>query len=604
MKKFVSSVMLVLFVVSILSVSFKIQTVNALGLYGTPETASNGRSFGVETKIGLGGINESGGYAMVATDNAEGVFVAWCSYEGANYLPVVYFACSHDDGKSWNTPMKLCGGGEIGAYEADIAVNQRNDYVYFVYISNITARNNVYLRRSIDGGISFSPPVMVNDVNGSEYDSVDIGLSYSIHVAVANDGTIYVVWKDNRTDASHSDIFLSKSTDGGQTFGTNIRVNPYQSGAYHGYPWITIDESGVVYIAYTEISSTTQNVFLTKSLDGGSTFKAPVKVNDDFINSYRGKKEIAISQDGKICMVWTDARNTGTTNWDIYFATSLDGGLSFSPNVRVNDDNGLSSQGIRSIQGTPSLAIDEEGGIHVVWKDFRDNQVNDFVTPGDERDVYYAFSKDGKQFSRNVKANYIPDAIIADCADPNVAIDSNDNLHVVWSDSPYNYSDNTIYYVFSAPLLSVKTKTVVGQGYNLLFNVTMLNAGYTNETFNVTALVNTTIIGTEANVNVVNGTLVTLPFAWNTTGLTYGNYTLNVFAGNASARSSIVVTIPGDINGDFRVNLSDLVALVFAYGSNSSSPNWNPNADINGNGSSVDLTNLVILTQHYGQHYP
>jgi hypothetical protein len=68
---------------------------------------------------------------------------------------------------------------------------------------------------------------------------------------------------------------------------------------------------------------------------------------------------------------------------------------------------------------------------------------------------------------------------------------------------------------------------------------------------------------------------------------------------------SIVLTekIPGDLNLDREVSLADLVLLAQAYGSKPGDSNWNPNADINGNGI-VDLADLVILAQHYGQHYP
>jgi len=71
-----------------------------------------------------------------------------------------------------------------------------------------------------------------------------------------------------------------------------------------------------------------------------------------------------------------------------------------------------------------------------------------------------------------------------------------------------------------------------------------------------------------------------------------------------------LITIPGDINGDGKVGLADLVILALAYGSHCAnydyqgepaSPNWNPNADILGQGV-IRLADLVILAQHYGQH--
>jgi ABC-type transport system substrate-binding protein len=66
----------------------------------------------------------------------------------------------------------------------------------------------------------------------------------------------------------------------------------------------------------------------------------------------------------------------------------------------------------------------------------------------------------------------------------------------------------------------------------------------------------------------------------------------------------------GDINGDFKVSLQDLVLLANAYGTTPASGGtpgtphaWNPNADINGD-FKVSLQDLVILAMHYGQHYP
>jgi hypothetical protein len=62
-------------------------------------------------------------------------------------------------------------------------------------------------------------------------------------------------------------------------------------------------------------------------------------------------------------------------------------------------------------------------------------------------------------------------------------------------------------------------------------------------------------------------------------------------------------TIAGDLNGDGKVSLQDLVILALAYGSKPSDAKWNPIADLDGNGV-VGLTDLVILALHYGQHSP
>jgi parallel beta-helix repeat protein len=63
---------------------------------------------------------------------------------------------------------------------------------------------------------------------------------------------------------------------------------------------------------------------------------------------------------------------------------------------------------------------------------------------------------------------------------------------------------------------------------------------------------------------------------------------------------SYTASLPGDLNGDGKVSLPDLVILALAYGSIPGDIKWNPVADIDGNGV-VGLTDLVILAKNYGK---
>jgi len=73
---------------------------------------------------------------------------------------------------------------------------------------------------------------------------------------------------------------------------------------------------------------------------------------------------------------------------------------------------------------------------------------------------------------------------------------------------------------------------------------------------------------------------------------------LLIFA--VECRTGNSAAIPGDINGDGTVNLSDQRILAGAFGSTPGDPRWNSNADISGDGK-VGLGDLVILGLHYGQ---
>jgi hypothetical protein len=162
-------------------------------------------------------------------------------------------------------------------------------------------------------------------------------------------------------------------------------------------------------------------------------------------------------------------------------------------------------------------------------------------------------------------------------------------------------------------------KTAIGQGYTCNVSVTVTNLGTVSETFNVTLYGNSSSIMTQ-EVTLSSENSTTIAFVWNTSTFPKARYNMSAYAwpvpdemntsDNNFTDGVITVTIPGDINVDFKVSLSDLVLLANAYGTTPASGGtppvpgaWNPNADINGDGK-VSLSDLVILANHYGQHYP
>jgi hypothetical protein len=56
----------------------------------------------------------------------------------------------------------------------------------------------------------------------------------------------------------------------------------------------------------------------------------------------------------------------------------------------------------------------------------------------------------------------------------------------------------------------------------------------------------------------------------------------------------------GDINGDGKVDIKDLVLLTRAFGSYPSHPRWNSEADLNGD-NKVDIKDLVLLIKNFGR---
>ncbi|MCJ7470389.1 PQQ-binding-like beta-propeller repeat protein [Candidatus Bathyarchaeota archaeon] len=162
-------------------------------------------------------------------------------------------------------------------------------------------------------------------------------------------------------------------------------------------------------------------------------------------------------------------------------------------------------------------------------------------------------------------------------------------------------------------------KTVVGQGYNATINVTVVNEGnFTEYDISVTAYwyngthINQTIGSTTIPELRINASII-VNITWNTTGFAYGNYTVWAYAWPVEGETEtadntfvdvwVIVTIPGDVDGDFDVDIYDVVAICVAYGSKIGEPAYVPECDINCDGK-IDIYDVVIACTHYGQKYP
>jgi hypothetical protein len=151
-------------------------------------------------------------------------------------------------------------------------------------------------------------------------------------------------------------------------------------------------------------------------------------------------------------------------------------------------------------------------------------------------------------------------------------------------------------------------KTIVGQGYSMRINVTLANQGDFTETFNVTTYATTPVIQTQT-VTLESGASTTLTFTWNTSGFVKGNYTIWAYAWPVSGETDtadntcedgwVLVSCVGDVNGDKKTTISDIVMVIGKFGTLPSSPDWNPNMDIDGN-DKVTIADIVITIGNFG----
>ncbi len=155
-------------------------------------------------------------------------------------------------------------------------------------------------------------------------------------------------------------------------------------------------------------------------------------------------------------------------------------------------------------------------------------------------------------------------------------------------------------------------KTVLAQNYTLGINVTAENLGDLPETFSVTLYVNTTVVEALTVNDLPSGESTVLSFAWNTTGFVKGNYTISASAepvpgetettnnNHTSPIPIMLTTFPGDLMAQFgMVDMKDIAYVAKHFATSPSSPSWDPNADINGDGK-VDMRDIALVAKYFG----
>src|SRR6266403_1132972 len=230
-----------------------------------------------------------------------------------------------------------------------------------------------------------------------------------------------------------SGIVVSKSTDGGRTWGEPSIVhtdgvdasgNPIDTDFANDKEWITVDQhTGTVYVTWTLFGPSDSPILVSSSTDGGATWSAPVTVDPSSsftpggITPYgRGSNpqvnrhgDLFIAYEAAVCQ--SLACNHPTDHDAVVIATSRDGGRTFT-NQEVaydfdfpfNPDVGrdtLTGENFR-INSFPQLTIDPvTDALYAPWSDDRDGRYdssgNSVKTNGD---VFIVASRDGRHWSQ------------------------------------------------------------------------------------------------------------------------------------------------------------------------------------------------------------
>jgi len=227
-------------------------------------------------------------------------------------------------------------------------------------LSPVSTDTTIEMVRSEDGGKTWSKPVGVSPTvtqsYGGENESAAGVASEKRTVqgsqpAVTADGTVYVTWVDSLDDEAmkgKGQIKVAKSSDGGKSFGDPATA-----------------------AEFNEIGFSPRNAFFRY---WGSEFP-----------------QLAVGPKGQVYVAWVGKPADPRDDGDVYLVASTDDGKTFSKATRLNDDQGANTQFF------PSIAVGDDGTIHAMWGDMRDDPA------GARYQIYYTESTDGgKTWSKPV----------------------------------------------------------------------------------------------------------------------------------------------------------------------------------------------------------
>lgn len=183
--------------------------------------------------------------------------------------------------------------------------------------------------------------------------------------------------------AGHN-IYFAPSTDGGKSFAKPVKVA--EAGALalgrHRGPRLAILKGTLVIAAVIGTAKQAGTLATFRSTDQGLTWRRAADINDVPDSAREGLHAIAAGPDGSLFATWLDLRTKGMK---LYGARSTDGGLTWSKNVEVY----ASPSGSTCECCHPSLTIDTNNRIWVLWRNALEGN----------RDMYVTYSDDGKHFS-------------------------------------------------------------------------------------------------------------------------------------------------------------------------------------------------------------
>lgn len=257
------------------------------------------------------------------------IYMTWTQFDAYDSdrvedSTIIVFSKSADKGATWSDPKRIsfyagdCLDGDNTVEGAVPAVGP-NGEIYVTW----TGPKGLVFQKSLDGGETWmaKESMIEKQYGGWALDIPGIYRANGLPILKCdlsegpNKGTLYLNWCDQRNGEDDTDVWLMKSTDGGQTWQKPVRVNQDSSKRHQFFTWMALDQStGYLYFVYYDrrnTADTDTETYVSYSKDGGETFtdikiskKAFTPDPDLFFGDYLNIDAVS----GKIVAIWPELR--------------------------------------------------------------------------------------------------------------------------------------------------------------------------------------------------------------------------------------------------------------------------------------------------------
>ena len=320
---------------------------------------------------------------VTLTSDGARIAAAWAA-SGANGTDI-YAAVSSDGARTFGSPVR------VNEIDGDASVNGEQPprvvlsgtALDVLWVSKRDGVAGIRAAASSDGGRTFAPtrtitPAGLTGARGWE------------SAALGADGAVHAVWLDGRHAAT---MDHSKPAPDGRRHG-DMRQDIYHA-MWKGAdaPVETLVASNVcfccktavatrgndVYIAWRHLySGGVRDIALARSTDGGRTFLDPVRVSEDNWKIDACPDDgpaVAIDAQGALRVAWPSLVTAAAgPRMAIFESTSRDGGVTFSPRVRVDAAAGGPAH--------PRIATGSGGQAAIVWDELAQGSRRVMFRPG------------------------------------------------------------------------------------------------------------------------------------------------------------------------------------------------------------------------------